>query len=94
MMEETSMMEGSMMEGSMMEGSMMEETSMMEGSMMEETTMMEESTNSNDDGVIDNTIPKKPLPDTGGFTALMIGGSALLLLYGCLVAWRLKTRER
>ena len=48
----------------------------------------------NDDGVIDNTIPKKPLPDTGGSTALMVGGSALLLLYGSLVAWRLKTRER
>ena len=47
-----------------------------------------------DDGVIDNTIPKKPLPDTGGSTALMVGGSALLLLYGGLVAWRLKTRER
>ncbi len=47
-----------------------------------------------DDGVIDDTIPKKPLPDTGGSTALMIGGSALLLLYGSLVAWRLKTRER
>lgn len=47
-----------------------------------------------DDGVIDDTIPKKPLPDTGGSTALMVGGSALLLLYGSLVAWRLKTRER
>ena len=47
-----------------------------------------------DDGVIDKTIPKKPLPDTGGSTALMVGGSALLLLYGGLVAWRLKTRER
>lgn len=46
------------------------------------------------DGVIDNTIPKKPLPDTGGSTALIVGGSALLLLYGSLVAWRLKTRER
>lgn len=47
-----------------------------------------------DDGVIDDTIPKKPLPDTGGSTALMVGGSALLLLYGVLVAWRLKIRER
>ncbi|MDP9455255.1 MAG: hypothetical protein CYG60_18460 [Actinobacteria bacterium] len=43
--------------------------------------------------VIRETIPKKPLPDTGGSTALVIGG-ALLLLYGGLVAWRLKTRER
>ena len=46
------------------------------------------------DGVIDNTIPRKPLPDTGGSTALMVGGSALLLLYSGLVAWRLKTRKR
>ena len=49
----------------------------------------------NDDGVIDNTIPRKPLPDTGGSTAtLVVGGSAFLLLYGALVTWRLKTRER
>lgn len=47
-----------------------------------------------DDGVIDDTIPDKDLPDTGGSTALMVGGSAILLLYGGLVAWRLKTRER
>lgn len=47
----------------------------------------------NNDDVIDNTIPKKPLPDTGGSIALIFGGSALLLLYGGLVAWRLKTRE-
>ena len=46
------------------------------------------------DGVIDNTIPRKPLPDTGGSTALMVGGTAMLLLYGGLVAWRLKTRGR
>ncbi len=56
------------------------------------TTEADEDTD--DDGVIDDTIPKKPLPDTGGSTALMVGGSALLLLYGVLVAWRLKTRER
>ena len=47
-----------------------------------------------DDGVIDDTIPDKDLPDTGGSTALLVGGSVLLLLYGGLVAWRLKTRER
>ena len=47
-----------------------------------------------DDGVIDNTVPRKPLPDTGGSTALIVGGSALLLLYGGLVAWRLKSREQ
>lgn len=46
------------------------------------------------DGVIDDTIPDKDLPDTSGSTALIVGGSALLLLYGGLVAWRLKTRER
>lgn len=46
------------------------------------------------DGVIDNTVPNKPLPDTGGSTVLLVGGSALLLLYGVLIAWRLKTRER
>ena len=62
----------------------------------DENTDENEDTNedTDDDGVIDNTIPKKPLPDTGGSTALMVGGSALLLLYGSLVAWRLKTRER
>ena len=46
------------------------------------------------DGVIDNTIPNKDLPDTGGSTALTVGGSVLLLLYGGLVAWRLKSREQ
>lgn len=48
----------------------------------------------NNDGVIDNTIPKKPLPDTSGSTVLIVGGSALLLLYGGLVTWRLRNRER
>ncbi len=51
------------------------------------TTIIEET-------VIRETIPNKPLPDTGGSTVLMVGGSVLLLLYGGLVAWRLKTRER
>ena len=54
-----------------------------------------DTTNNEDtDDVIDNTIPRKPLPDTGGSTVLMVGGPALLLLYGSLVAWRLKIRKR
>ena len=48
----------------------------------------------NDDGVIDDTIPDKDLPGTGGSPAFVVGGAALLFLYGVLVAWRLMARER
>lgn len=54
----------------------------------------DEDTNEDTDDVIDDTIPDKDLPDTGGSTALIVGVSAALLLYGGLVAWRLKTREQ
>lgn len=54
----------------------------------------DEDEDTDDDGIVDGTIPKKPLPKTGGSPALFAGGAALLVLYGALVAWRLKTRER
>ena len=48
----------------------------------------------NGDGVIDGTVPDKDLPNTGGSLLIAAGGAAILLVYGGLVAWRLKTRER
>ena len=47
-----------------------------------------------DDGVIDDTVPDKDLPNTGGFPLIVAGGAAILLVYGGLVARRLRTRER
>ena len=57
-----------------------------------------DTNDSNDDDasndVIDDTIPDKDLPNTGGSFALAAGGAVFLSLYGALVAWRLKSRER
>ena len=52
-----------------------------------------EDEDADDDGVIDDTVPNKNLPNTGGSSALVVGGTVLFVLYGGLVAWRLKTRR-
>ena len=47
----------------------------------------------NDNDVIDDTIPNKPLPDTGGFPLILAGGVGFLSLCGILAALRSKAQE-
>lgn len=42
----------------------------------------------NNDGVIDDTVPDKDLPDTGGLPLIVAGVIFLLSAFGILAAWR------
>ncbi len=44
----------------------------------------------NNDGVIDDTVPDKPLPNTGGFPLIVAGGALLISVAGMVAAWRSK----
>lgn len=44
----------------------------------------------NNDGIIDDTIPNKPLPNTGGIPLIVAGGVLLLSVGGIVAAWRSK----